>query len=87
METSELLPRITVPDEGDRATVAAALVAYWHEVACAARKGPDLVGAVSEGKIIMALLQGLIEETQTEIDALMDKGIASLIDGEMPDAA
>lgn len=82
-----ILPRITVPDEQDRATVANALIGYWRVQADRAHKSPSLVVAVEEGEIIMGLLRGLITETQREYDALVEQGIHSILEGENPEAA
>jgi hypothetical protein len=65
-----MVPRIVVPDEEDRATVVAALIQYSHGVVHAASGFGDIGRFIHEQRIIVELMEELVEQARE--DAVRD---------------
>lgn len=77
------IPRITVPDSEDRATVIAALTHYSHLVTHQASQEGDVVRMVDEMRIVVGVMEELVQQCRidaVQTHALTDDGLAEVME-------
>lgn len=80
---SGFVPRITIPDSEDRATVMAALIHYSKAVHKRTARCGDVEGYIHEIRITTDLLSGLVDTERAALDTAL--GLALPSDDEIAD--
>ena len=71
--SESMIPRITIPDDEDRATVIAALMHYSRKVSHVACEHGDITMMISEMRIAVDLLDEIMHQMKAGLDEKLGK--------------